>query len=235
MKKNFLVAILSLAIIATLFSASACKPGIGNIYADIEVNSVVYDMGEQEVDVAFEKGNTSSTFKQTISKENIQLTDALDGLVVSDVKYIDEMHIKLSLTGTAKNRADGHTVGKITVTSAGKNGDGDSVAYVTVDRPAVSTLGFIKSSATTKDGITTYFFTGNMIIDAGRFIESAIPEKISFADGITGNLSVEYNEDGSLMIKVDNCNSETPGIVIGKEATTFGKEVILPLGSFVNF
>lgn len=234
MKKNFLVAILSLAIIVTLFSFSACKPDIGNIYTDIEVNSVVYDMGEQEVDVAFEKENTSSTFKQTISKENIKLTDALDGLVVSDVKYMDETHIKLSLTGTVKNRADGHTVGKITVTSAGKNGDGDSVAYVTVARPAVSTLGFIKSAAT-KEGITTYFFTGSVIIDAGRFIESAIPEKISFADGVTGNLSVEYNEDGSLMIKVDNCNSETPGIVIGKEATTFGKEVILPLGSFVNF
>ena len=234
MKKNFSAAILSLAIIVTLFSASACKTDVGNIYTDIEVNSVVYDMGEQEVDVEFEKGNTSSTFKQTISKENIQLTDALDGLIVSDVKYIDEKHIKLSLTGTAKNRADGHTVGKITVTSGGKNGDGDSVAYVTVARPSVSTLNFQKSSAV-KDGITAYFFTVSVTIDAGRFVESAIPEKISFADGVTGNLSVEYNEDGTLMIKVENCNSETPGIVIGKEATTFGKEVILPLGSYVNF
>ena len=61
--KKLLVTVLSLAIIVTLFSASACNSDNGNTYADIEVNSAVYDMGEQEIEVAFEKGNTSSTFK----------------------------------------------------------------------------------------------------------------------------------------------------------------------------
>lgn len=236
MNHKILLAVLSVALIIPLFVFSACGADDGDAYTDLETNAVVYDMGEQEVVVTIKSEESSSTFKQTISKNDIELGESLDGITVKDVKFVSGTKIIVSLSGVAKKRADNQTYGTITVKASGKNGKGKSVCPVTVDRPGIMVKDYFSSSIV-KDGKSINNITCSLEIDAGEFIGGAVGDNVRLAEGTAGTLSASVGNDGTLDIRIENCDKKNPEVVIGSGATTFGKEVVLTLGllSLVKF
>lgn len=227
MKKVLSLIVLTVALIATIFSGCGGTETYNNIAAD----NNVYSMGTQSVLIEARSLNADepvAKFKKSISASDIELGQALEGKRVTKVVYNDESSITITLDGNTKVAGGKNVYGTISVKQSGLESKGNSSCTVTVLAPELKVTSYSVSKKT-KDGVTVYKITAKLGLPAGAFTDKATAANITLAGGAAGELLVETAENGLIKLTVSNCDQENPTVVLKPEATSFGKEISVKL------
>ncbi|MGM9663215.1 MAG: hypothetical protein ACI3XF_00095, partial [Eubacteriales bacterium] len=101
---------------------------------------------------------------------------------------------------------------------------------IKVKGPSIETEKASSKSFEIRD-ITLYNVSSVLYLPVGEFTDKADAEHIRLADPSLGELQI-YLEDGKLTLKVTNCISPEPSVIIDAEATTLGIEFSVCIGVY---
>lgn len=230
MKKRLKHILSVLLLVSCFFALSSC--GFTQTYENITADGDVYFMGTQTVRLkgTLPEDGFSAKFKNSISASDIELSDALEGKTVEKVTYIDADTVELILSGKTDAGIGENAEGTITVLASGLDSEGNSSCRIKVKGPAIETEKASSKSFEIRD-ITLYNVSSVLYLPVGEFTDKADAEHIRLADPSLGELQI-YLEDGKLTLKVTNCISPEPSVIIDAEATTLGIEFSVCIGVY---
>lgn len=230
MKKRLKRILSVLLLVSCFFALSSC--GFTQTYENITAHGDVYFMGTQTVRLkgTLPEDGFSAKFKNSISASDIELSDALEGKTVEQVTYIDADTVELILSGKTDVGIGENAEGTITVLASGLDSEGNSSCRIKVKGPAIETEKASSKSFEIRD-ITLYNVSSVLYLPVGEFTDKADAEHIRLADPSLGELQI-YLEDGKLTLKVTNCISPEPSVIIDAEATTLGIEFSVCIGVY---
>lgn len=230
MKKRLKRILSVFLLVSCFFALSSC--GFTQTYENITVHGDVYFMGTQTVRLegTLPEDGFAAKFKKSISASDIELSDALEGKTVEKVTYIDADTVELILSGKTDMGIGENAEGTVTVLASGLDSEGNSSCRIKVKGPSIETEKASSKSFEIRD-ITLYNVSSVLYLPVGEFTDKADAEHIRLADPSLGELQI-YLEDGKLTLKVTNCISPEPSVIIAPEATTLGIEFSLCIGVY---
>lgn len=204
----------------------------GDVYHNIAAKSNPYSMGTQDITIESSSLNPDqpeAKFKESISASDIELGQALVGKTVTKVVYNSETSITVTLDGNTTANGGNDVYGTITVKQSGMKSKGSSSCTVNVLAPVIMVSGDYFSGG----GLNNFLIMANIKLTAGNFTSDATAENITFADGVTGNITVTVS-NGMLALEIKNCTVKNPTIVLKPQVTSFGKEYTLKLAPYAS-
>jgi hypothetical protein len=189
--KNFAGVMLVLAVLVTsLTLLSACD---FNYYYEISVGSSIYDEGAQEVSIYFSNANASTTFKTTISTDDITFEGDLSGRTAESISIVNGTRITVTLGGQCSVSTSSNTKNRIVV-SGNATSDGRTYACV-VSKVLESGLTVTDHSNSVVSNVGT--FTSVFKTTSGAtFDEDNITEAfITLTNDNSGNADIDVTFD----------------------------------------
>lgn len=225
-KITALICLVALAL-TSVFALAACSP---SEYYNIKAG-VVYRFGEQTLTVEIDSNSEDkTTFLNTISASDITFGDKATGRTAKSVTFVSDTTIKVVVDGIVESTATGE-FGKVTVSANAMANNAISHCYVNVSTPQIKITANSSSTNPTR-------FSSTLALDAGYFTQANITlDNITITNG-TGTLTVTYNQDGTVSLKVtDFVASSTdthPVVKFEENTTTIGSSFSVTVGVF-NF
>ena len=186
----------------------------------------VYISGEQSLIVAIaDYSGYKTTFKDTITKDDIKLGSSLNGKEIKSVTYRNEKEIEIVIAGDCAETASDDLKSTITVSHSAMANDANAVCNVIVHKPTLT------ASAMTAGSGTVGTFVSLYSLPYGSFSEN-VAEYVELPDD-NGTLTVEMTEDGRLRVRVENfdrTDDSYPVVHIQAEATSFNVEIFAYVG-----
>ena len=228
MKKRLIAVIL--AVLSIVVCSTACGSKTEEqAYRNVTTEDYAYSMGTQ--DIVVKAGGSSisadepvAKFKESISVSDIEIGEALKGKTVTNVVFVDESTVTVTIDGNTKAEGGDGVYGTITVKQSGMKSKGKSSCIV----PVLKASMYVGSWMGTAIG-DKYSVSAIITITAGAFTSEATAENVTLADGFSGTLSISITENGELKIEITDCNERYPTIVLKPQTTTFNKEYTMKL------
>ena len=230
LKKYLLPAILVCCLLATTFMFSGCnKPTKIKEYELIAGANVAYTQGTQTIQITPLEypplGGEPATFKESITKSDIELLGILSTKIVDNVIFENEQSIKVVISGNAKPFNGNTDQGKIRIKKNGLNNDSNAYGYIDVEKPSAFVESFAKSGTLQKG----YTFQAIIQLTCGTFTDIS---QVEFLGNIAGTVKEKYLASANrLVIEINDITnySGVPQIIIREGATTLGKVINLGL------
>lgn len=228
MLKNVSCVVLLLGIFFTsVILLSACD---FNYYYQIAVSSPIYDDGEQVINVYFTNENESTTFKSTISIEDIKFEGDLVGRTATKVEILSSGRLEITLGGKCSISSTPSSNNKIVVLSDATS-DGRNYAY---NVSKVLESGLTSSSNENSDGTFTSVFS---VTSGASFEEyNILGSNIVITNG-SGEEEIDVNfdsENQTVTVIVSNFTSSDsapkPIVQFAASTTSLNKVITVTVG-----
>lgn len=230
---TLLISALICALCCTL-GLAACNDDTVDSYYNLTIAGEIYFDGEQTVSLSFSENSSNvTTFKESVTVNDISLSGVLAGKTVKSVNYEDPNTLRVVLTG--KVSADGshsNDNGTIIVSHTATQNGADACGLTKVNFAPKMSRTFNSSNNFSKK------YTSEFTLPYGSFIkENVNTDKITvMPSDITVNVSV--TDDGALRIETVgfepfeyNGNTyDNPVAKLDACVTTFNKELYVGVG-----
>jgi len=235
-KKNFVKSLTCVAlflgiILTNFFVLSACS---SDYYYEIAVSSTIYDDGEQTISVYFTNENDSTTFKTTISTDDIVFEGDLIGRTATKVELTSNRRLEITLGGNCLVSSTASSKNRLIILGDATS-DGRNYAYV-VSKVIESGVTSSSNENTVNGGVGT--FTSVFSATSGAsFEEENITESYIIVTNGTGTEDINIvfdSENGTVTVTVSNFtvtdSALKPIVKFAIETTTLEKEISVSVG-----
>lgn len=231
LKKVTCVALLFGIVLTNVIVLSACN---FNYYYEIAVSSVIYDDSEQKINVYFTNENDSTTFKTTISTDDIKFEGDLVGRTATKVEIITGRRLEITLGGKCSVSSTASSKNRIIILSNATSDD-RNYAYI-ASKVLVSGLISSSNENTVNDNIGS-FTSVFKVTDGASFEEEFLTAQfISITNG-NGAEEIEVQFDSEkqeVTVIVDNftvtSTAEKPILKFAINTTSLEKEIFVSVG-----
>ena len=228
MKSIIKKCIFSLIFILQFVCLVSC--GEDEIYYNISASDNLYTYGSQEILI---ENNTYSDepvkFKNSISKEDIVLEGVIDSKTVTNVKYISQTSISVTISGKARTFEGNESHVYITVKHNGLESKGSSKCLLKVQKVELYT-GSYMSSHSIKDGVDKYTIYCTLAFSVGTFNEDAV-KYVKLDESVEGDFTATYR-DGMIDVTIENCKVNNPKVKIDAKASEYNKNLEIVIGKY---
>ncbi|NCB48862.1 MAG: hypothetical protein EOM55_04545 [Clostridia bacterium] len=229
--KNVSCMLLLLSIFfASITMLSACD---FNYYYEIAISSSVYDDGEQVINLYFTNENDSTTFKSTISIDDIKFEGDLVGRTATKVEILSSRRLEITLGGKCSVSSTVSSKNRIVVLS---NATSDSKNYAINVSVLESGLTSSSNENTMTGDIGT--FTSNFKTTSGASFEEVyiIESYITITNG-TGHedIDIDFDRENQTVTVTISYFTVTdlapkPIVQFSAETTTLNKIITVSVG-----
>jgi len=226
--KNVSCVVLLLGIFFTnVFLLSACD---FNYYYEISVSSPIYDDGEQVINVYFTNENNSTTFKNTISIDDIKFEGDLAGRTATKVEILSSRRLEITLGGKCSISSTASNKNRIVVLSDATSDD-RNYAYIV---SKVLESGLTSSLDENNAGVFSSVFS---VTNGANFEEEFItPQYIVITNG-NGLEEIDIlfdSEDQTVTVTINNFavteSAQKPIVRFETDTTSLEKEILVSVG-----
>jgi hypothetical protein len=247
-KKNFAFIATAIAIVAICGATFTACEGEDENYYNLSATGSIYADGEQTVTLSISEYATSeskTTFKESITANDVTLSGVLEGKTVKELTYISETSVSLVLDGSVTaDSSHAEEYGTITVARSALANNSSGNCYARVNYNPVATANTSKGNYTKPDGVTYFNYSTTLSLPYGSFIEENVnTENITVIAGDAEvSISLEDNTNTNkkdLKIYVKGYNPyyfgadtyyQYPTAHISANVTTFNVDLYIEVG-----
>ena len=228
------VMLLSSLLIMTITFSGCSKPTKTKEYELLRSSDYAYTQGTQTIQITPLEypplGGEPATFKESISKSDIELLGILSTKTVDNVIFENEQSIKIVISGNAKPFNGNFDRCKIRIKKNGLNNDSNAYGYVDVHKPSIYIDSLTKSGVLEKG----YTFQAIIKLTCGEFTDTDLIELIQ--DNSNASIYEKYLSSGILVITIKDIASDNaiPKIRIDAGATSLNKAIVLNIATGTN-
>jgi hypothetical protein len=239
-KKNLAIAVLS---IATVACSAVALAGCGETesYYNLYESGTIYYEGEQTVKLSIsEYSENKTTFKDSVTKDDITLSGVLEGKTVKDVSYVSATELSVVVDGAVTaNSTQANDYGTITVANTAMANNATANCLAKVDfNPSVKVVGNSYGSIAGLVNCSSTFQ-----LPYGSFISENVNTDNIIVPADDVEVTTTITDAGNLKITVNNYLPETdengnatdtskyPVAKISANVTTFNTDLYVYIGT----